>query len=171
MSSQRLMKLASRLAFYSKILYILTIISIFLRSVSLLWLTLMPNKFIRFFSKVRIYEPFVTDIDNTKISLYELTVGIIAAIFLFLILRRIELIFNAFSINLDIFGAGEAIKTVSLYFFAQSIILPFIKFISHVIFIKERLHSPLFEPSLFVLAGLLWYIGRTLQTKSVEKGE
>lgn len=171
MSSQRLKKLASRLAFSSKILYILSVISIFLQSVSLLWLTLMPNKLTRFFARVRIYEPFVTNIDNQKLSLYELAVGIITAVFLFLILRRLEFLFKSLSNDLDIFKAGESIKLVSIYFFTESLLLPFLKFISYAIFIKEKLHSPLFDPTLFVLSGLLWYIGRTLQTKSVEKGE
>lgn len=171
MSSERLKKLALRLSFFSKIFYILATISLFLQSATLTWLTVMPNKLGKFFAAFRIYEPFVTNIDNAKISLYELSVGIVTALFVFLILKRLEVMFKALSDELDILKAGEGIRAVSYYFFIQSLILPFIKVIAYAVFTKERLHAPLFDPTAFILALLLWYIGKALETKSVEKTE
>jgi hypothetical protein len=131
----------------------------------------MPNKFGKFFASFRIYEPFVTDIDNLKISLFELALGIITTLFVFLILRRLEVLFKSLSEELDIFKAGEGIKTTAYYFLTESLVLPFIKVISFSVFTGEKLYAPLFDPTAFILSVVLCYIGRTLQTKAVEKTE
>ncbi|MBQ7897914.1 MAG: hypothetical protein IJ323_05750 [Clostridia bacterium] len=169
MSSERLKKAAERFALGTKIAYIITVIAIFLQTVSLIWLTIMPNKFIKFFDSVRIYEPFITNIKNSALSLFELSTGIVAFLFLFVILRCLEKILLSLKEELNLFKVGANIKTLSLYFLSEAIAVPILKVITYSIFVKETVPAGILDVSALVMAGVLWYIGQVLQTKSVEK--
>lgn len=169
MSLQRLKTMALNVALFSKIGYILTVVSVLLQSITLLWLTVMPNKLIHFFEKVRIYEPFVTDIDNTKLSFFELSTGIIAFLFLFIILRKTETLFSDFGDKPDFLNCGMQVKNLSALFFIQSISLPIIKTVAYLVFLKEKAPFGILNISSLVLALLLWFAGQCLQTKFVEE--
>ena len=169
MSSERLKKAAERIALGSKIAYILIVVAIFLQTVSLVWLTIMPNKFIKFFDNVRIYEPFITNIRNSALSLFELSTGIVAFLFLFVILRNVEKIFLLLKEELNLYKVGVNVKVLSLYFLAEAVSVPVLKMISYSVFLKDSVPAGILDVSALVMAGVLWYIGQALQTKAVEK--
>lgn len=169
MSLDRLKNLAVKIALFSKIGYILTVISIFIQSITLLWLTVMPNKFTSFFEKVRIYEPFVTDIHDAKLSLFELSVGIVAFLFLFVILRKTEAIFLGFSEEENILLLGSQLKNLSVLFLLESFFVPIIKTVSYIVFLREKAPFGIVDFSSLTLAIVLCFIAQWLQTKSVEE--
>lgn len=171
MSSQRLKKLAARIALGARIGYILTVISMLLQSVSLLWLTIMPNKFISFFDKVRIYEPFITDIKNNALSLFELSSGIISLVFLFVVLRNVEKIFLSIAKDFTLHFVAHEIKVLSACFFIEAIAVPVMKILSYTVFLKSDFPTGVFDISALVISLFLWYLGQTIQTKSIEKEE
>ncbi len=169
MSLERLKNTAVKIALFSKVFYILTVISVLIQSVTLLWLTVMPNKLVTFFEKVRIYEPFVTDIDNTKLSFFELSTGIVQFLFLFVILRKLEKLFIGFGDTIDYLDCGTKLKNISLVFFSQSIFIPFLKTVSYIVFLKEKAPFGVVDFSSLLLALVLWFVAQWLQTKSVEE--
>ena len=171
MSSERLKKMAGRVALSARIGYILVVISMFLQTICLLWLTIMPNKLIKFFDKVRIYEPFITSIKNNALTLFELSSGIVAMIFLFVILRKIEKIFISISTDFALHLVAQNIKILSIIFLIERTFVPIMKAVAYTVFLKSDIPTGIFDISAIVISGFLWYLGQTIQTKSIEKEE
>ena len=169
MSSERLKKNAEMIVLGIKIANILTIISVVLQSITLLWLTIMPNKLIHFFEKVRIYEFYVTDIDNTELSFFELSSGIAAFLFLFVILSKAKELFEGLAKGDGVLSFSEILKKLSLYFLAESVFVPVMRIISFSVFIKNMPSTAAFDISSFVIALALWFLSKAMDTESVEK--
>lgn len=169
MSSERLKKLAERISLAARIGYILTVVSLFLQTVSLMWLTIMPNKFIKFFDKIRIYEPFITDIKNDELTLFELSSAIISTVFLFIILKNIEKIFQLVATEFSLSKVAINIKVLSFCFLGEALTVPVMKIVSYSVFVKSNTPTGMIDLSALVVAGVLWYIGQVIQTKAVEK--
>lgn len=169
MSLERLKKNAERIIIGINVLNVITVVSVILQTVTLLWLTIMPNKFIKFFDKVRIYEFFVEDIDNVQFSLFELSTGIVAFLFLFVILSRAKEMFSKISNGDSVFTFSEALKRLSLYFFAEALFVPIVRVISSSVFIKDIPSIAAFDISSFVVALCLWFLSKMIETQSVEK--
>ena len=171
MSSERLKKMASRVALTARIGYIIAIVAMLLQTLSLLWLTIMPNKFIKFFDKVRIYEPFVTNIKDHALTLFELSSGIIAVALLFVILRQTEKVFASIATDFSLSLVSHNIKILSLTFLLEAIAVPVMKIVAYTVFLKSDSPTGLFDLSAIVISLFLWYLGQTIQTKSIEKEE
>ena len=169
MSSERLKKSAERVVLGIKIANILTVISVILQCITLVWLTIMPNKFINFFEKVRFYEFYVTDIDNTSLSFFELSSGIAAFLFLFVILGKAKELFLSIAKGDSVLSVSEVLKKLSLYFIAESLFVPVMRIIAFSVFIKDMPQTVAFDISSLVIALALWFLSKSMETESVEK--
>lgn len=169
MSSERLKKTALRLALGLKIINILILIGIILQTVSLLWLTVFPNKLVRFFEMVRIYEPFVSDIGSAKTSLFELSSGVVTYLFLFVIVKKLKDVFHSLSISLHLSEVAQDVKRIAICFLLEAMSVPLLKIIFYSSFMRGDMPSGVLDLNAVFLSGFLWLIAQIIQTKSVEK--
>ena len=60
---------------------------------------------------------------------------------------------------------------ISLIFLLEGISVPVMKIIAYTVFLKSDSPAGLFDISAVVISLFLWYLGQTIQTKSIEKEE
>lgn len=168
MSLERLKKYIQRLALTSKVLYIITLIILLCETISFLWLSLMPNKLTSFFNVFRIWAPFVTNLDNTALSRYELATGIVQHVFLFLIFLTLRETFLKLEPNLNFSDIARQLKKLSLIFIAESLILPVFKTVSCNVYLGNAVPLETVDMCPVIIGALLYFFSIFALSKSVE---
>ena len=169
MSLERLKKYSSKIALISKVLYIITLIFIIWETVIFMWQALMPNKLGGFFDTLKLYKPFVTNIDNNPLSLFELAGGIFKSLFLYLMLKTAHKIFSVLKEDLEIEKITRDIRILSSIFIAESLLVPLIKTICHYIFVGTHIPMGAFDLCPLVIGAFLYFIALFIDSTSVTK--
>lgn len=169
MSLERLKKLCERAALWTKVLIIISIVMIVCQTLCLLWQALMPGKLDGFFDTVKLYLPFMSDKNNTPLSLFELAGSLFNSLFLFVILTVIRKALVKLSADLSLSGISAELKQISLLLIADSMAVPLMKMICYAVFLRQSAPHGTFDP-LPVIAGALFYlISVVIQSKAVLK--
>ena len=171
MSLERLKGYSEKFAKLSLVLIAAIVTIIVCETICFMWQALMPGKLHSFFSTVKLYLPFITDIDNNALCLYELGISIFKNLFAFVILTVARRMFLKFSKTISLGSVTSEIKTLALILIADAVALPVMKLVSYNIFTKEVIHSGIFDVSPIILGALLYYIALVIQSKSVFKEE
>lgn len=171
MSLERLKEYSEKLAKLVQVFIVIAVIIIFCETVCFVWQAIMPGKLHSFFNTVKLYLPFITDIDNNALCLFELAVSIFKNLFAFVILTVAKRMFLKFSKTFSLGSITAEIKTLALILIADALALPLMKIISYQIFTKEVIPSGTFDVSPIFIGGLLYYIALVIQSKSVFKEE
>lgn len=169
MSLERLKKYSERFALISKILYIAILLLIICQTISFVWQALMPNKLNGFFDIFRIYAPFISNIDNNSLCLYELSILIFNNLFLFVILLNLNKLFGKFTLSLSLEAITPEIKKLSLILIAESAIMPIMKNVCYSVFIKLHVPTGSFDFCPLVIGALLYFVAIVIESKSVIK--
>ncbi len=169
MSLERLKKYCERIAKICKTLTVIMIIIILCETVCFMWQALMPGKLNGFFGIFRIYAPFISDIDNNALCLYELAVSLFNNIFLFLMLTVSKKIFVKLSDNVSLSTATHEMKELAWVLIASAIITPIMTAVCYTVFLK--LPTPMLSYDFVPVAvgGILYFIAVIIQSKAILK--
>lgn len=169
MSLERLKKYCERIAKISKILTVIMIIIIACQTLCLSWQALMPGKFNKLFNVIRIYEPFVSNIDNNALSLYELGGSLFNSLFIYLMMTVIRKMFLKLGENVSLSSVTHEMKVLASLLIADSIALPLVKAICYNVFLNASLPDGIIDLCPIIIGALLYFIAIIIQSKAVLK--
>ncbi len=169
MSLERLKKYCERISKISKILTVIMVIIIACETVCFMWQALMPGKLNGFFNVFRIYAPFISNIDNNALCLFELAVSLFNNMFLFLMLTVTKKMFVKLSDNVSLSLVTHEMKELAWVLISSSILIPIVKTVCYTVFLK--LPSPMMSYNIVPVAvgGILYFIAVIIQSKAILK--
>ena len=134
-----------------------------------MWQALMPGKLNGFFEVFRIYAPFISNIDNNGLCLFELAGSLFSALFVFLILVMIRRAFKKLSETLSLEDVTHEIKLISVILIIDAIAVPIVKAICYTVFVKLPLPTGTIDLVPIILGSILYFFAIIIQSKSVIK--
>ncbi len=164
MSLERLKKYSDKIAKIAKILYYVMILIIFCETVSFAWQALMPGKLTNFFNIFRIYAPFISNIDNNALCLFELAGNLFNNLFIFAVFHIIHKTFKIFSANLNIEEIVPHIKKLAVILIAESFAVPIMKSIAYAVFVKLPVPTGTLDFCPVIIGLLLYFIAIMIQS-------
>ncbi len=169
MSLERLKKYSENIAKITKILIILILAVIACETVSFMWQALMPGKLTKFFNVFRIYAPFISNIDNNALCLFELAGNLFNNLFIFLILVYIRRLFIRFSEDLSLENTVPYIKRISVILLAESIAVPAMKIVCYTTFVNLPVPTGTFDLCPVTVSIFLFFLAVMIESTSVVK--
>lgn len=167
MSLERLKKYCERIAKISKILTVIMVILIACQTLLFTWQALMPGKLNGFFNVFRIYAPFISNIDNNALCLYELGGSLFNNLFIFVMLTIIRKMFLRLSENVSLSSVTHEMKVLASILIADAIAVPVVKAICYNVFIKALLPAGIIDLCPVIIGALMYFIAIIIQSKAV----
>ena len=171
MSLERLKKLTLRITTLAKVLHVITVIMLICELVSFLWLSIMPNKLSGFFHIVRVWAPFISNVEDVQLSLFELAGTLVNHVFLFLILGTTEKAFRHLSVHMNILDTIKDLKKIAFLFLGDAIILPLVKSVSYSVFLGEHIPHGIFDDCSIIVSAIIYFLSVFIESRSVEVSE
>lgn len=169
MSLERLKKYCEKIAKVTRILFILMIIIIVCESICFMWQALMPGKLTAFFNAFRIYAPFISDIDNNALCLFELGGTLFNNVFVFMILNVLYKMFSILKETISLSSITHELKVLASLLIAESIAVPIVKMVCYSVFVKLPIPSGTIDVIPAIVGSVLYFIAVIIQSKAVLK--
>ena len=175
MSIERLKKYLSRFKVASFVLSIITLILIGVEILLFTWQTLMPGKFVKFFSAIKLYVPFTSNIDNNPQSLFELAGGILSLICLYLVMRLFADIFGKLCETLSLSEVTLKLRQLSYVVIGEALLVPLIKKLAYFVFLDTSAPKGTHSWSMILVGFFIYFIAIFIDSTTAaninDKGE
>lgn len=171
MSLERIKKYCENIAKAIKWLTVLILVIIVCESICFMWQALMPGKLNGFFNIFRIYAPFISNIDNNALCLFELAGSLFNNLFIFLMLHVSSRLFKKLAETVSLSTVTHELKAVSLLLIAESIAVPVLKTVCYTVFVKLPIPSGMFDLMPITIGAILYFVAVIIQSKAVLKDD
>lgn len=175
MSIERLKKYLSRFKVASFVLSIVTLILIGVEFLLFTWQTLMPSKLLKFFSTIKLYVPFTSNIDNNPQSLFELAGGILSLICLYLVLKLCADLFGKLCETLSLSEATVKLRQLSYVIIGEALLVPLIKKLAYFVFLDTSAPKGTHSWSMAVVGLFIYFVAVFIDSTTAaninDKGE
>lgn len=169
MSLERIKKYCENIVKTIKVLIILILVIIGCEIICFMWQALLPGKLIGFFNIFRIYSPFISNIDNNALCLFELSGSMVNNIFIFMMLYVSYHMFQKLAETVSLSKVTYEMKILSLLLIADAIAVPVVKVICYWVFVKLPVPSGMFDMMPIAIGAILYFVAIIIQSKAVLK--